>query len=418
MILTLTDLESFKLKVQQWASNFDVFCFLDSNDYPDTYSKFDFAIAVGILEEIETDSFEELQIFKSTHPNKWIFGGFSYDLKNSIEPLSSENEDFIKFPLAFFFVPKHVLILKGNQLTIKSANDAEVWKEIINTTIVPSVYQQTSVDIKQRFDKEAYINTVDQIINQISIGNIYETNFCMEFYAEDVEINPLATYQQLNQQSPTPFSNYFKWYDKHIISATPERFLAKRGETLISQPIKGTAKRGQNETEDLQIIQQLKDSAKEQQENVMIVDLVRNDLTKSAQEGSVKVEELFGVYSFKQVHHLISTVACEQKPNLESLTIIKNTFPMGSMTGAPKFKAMQLMEQFEATKRGMYSGAVGYFSPDGDFDFNVIIRTILYNETEKYLSFQVGSAITYYAIPEKEYEECLLKVKAILQVLS
>lgn len=150
----------------------------------------------------------------------------------------------------------------------------------------------------------------------------------------------------------------------------------------------------------------------------MIVDLVRNDLTKSAKKGTVKVEELFGVYSFKQVHHLISTVVCQKQEGLTSLEVIKNTYPMGSMTGAPKIKAMELMEQFERTKRGMYAGAVGYFSPDDDFDFNVIIRTILYNETNKYLSFQVGSAITYYAIPEKEYEECLLKVKAILEVLA
>lgn len=418
MILTLTDLETFKLKAQKWASSFDVFCVLDSNNYPDRYSKFDFAIAVDVSKQIETDCFESVQQFKTQNQKNWIFGGFSYDLKNSIETLNSRNKDFVKFPDAFFFVPKHILILKGNQLIINSANDKEIWESIQKTACLPPTKQKPQIQIKQRFSKESYVATVEKIIQHIGIGNIYESNFCMEFYAEHVKIDPLVTYQQLNKQSPTPFSNYFKWYDKHIMSATPERFLAKRGQKLISQPIKGTAKRGETDAEDLAQIHCLKESSKEQQENVMIVDLVRHDLTKSAEEGTVKVEELFGVYTFKQVHHLISTVVCQQKADLDSITVIKNSFPMGSMTGAPKFKAMQLMEQFEATKRGMYSGAIGYFSPDHDFDFNVIIRTILYNETQNYLSFQVGSAITFYAVPEQEYEECLLKVKAILAVLN
>ncbi len=417
MILHLAELENFKAKVQQWANTFKLCCFLDSNSYTDSYSKFDLALAVDFTYKIETNSFTAIESFKQRHNNKWIFGGFSYDLKNDIETLSSQNPDFVQFPEGFFFVPKHVLILKGDRLEIISESAEAIWESISKTKIEPK-HKNASFEIKQRFDKKSYIQTVENIIHQISIGNIYETNFCMEFYANDAKIHPLSTYQQLNLHSPTPFSNYFKWFDKYIISATPERFLAKRGNKLISQPIKGTAKRGLSKEEDKSIIKKLREDAKEQQENVMIVDLVRNDLTKSAIKGSVKVEELFGVYSFKQVHHLVSTVVGEKNPGISDIDAIKNTFPMGSMTGAPKIKAMKLMELFEHTKRGMYAGAVGYFSPDGDFDFNVIIRSILYNETEKYLSFQVGSAITYYAVPELEYEECLLKVKAILEVLT
>ncbi|HTN21694.1 MAG TPA: anthranilate synthase component I family protein [Pelobium sp.] len=417
MIQHLADPEKFKVKVQQWASTFEVCCILNSNSYSDPYSKLDFAVAAGADDLIEANAFAEIELFQTQYRDKWVFGGFSYDLKNDIESLSSQNPDFVKFPPAFFFVPKHVLILKGNRLEIISEIAEIIWQNINETELI-SINANTTIKIQQRFNKAAYINTVENIIHQISIGNIYETNFCMEFYALQADIHPLSTYQQLNRHSPTPFSNYFKWFDKHIISATPERFLAKRGEKLVSQPIKGTAKRGKTNEEDAQIVKHLKESSKEQQENVMIVDLVRNDLTKSAVEGSVKVEELFGVYTFKQVHHLISTVVCNKTPEISNVSVVKNTFPMGSMTGAPKIKAMKLMEQFERTKRGMYAGAVGYFSPDGDFDFNVIIRTILYNETEKYLSFQVGSAITYYAIPEQEYEECLLKVKAILEVLA
>jgi len=228
----------------------------------------------------------------------------------------------------------------------------------------------------------------------------------------------LNVFLKLNAISPNPFSGFFKWKGNYILCASPERFLAKRGDKLISQPIKGTAKRGKTIEEDEVIKQQLRNHTKELQENVMIVDLVRNDLTRSAKEGTVKMEELFGIYSFNQLHQMISTVVCEIQDGLTSIEAIKNTFPIGSMTGAPKISAMRLMEQYERSKRGVYSGAMGYFSPDGDFDFNVVIRTLLYNAEKKYLSFQVGSAITYHADAEREYEECLLKAKAILEVLG
>ncbi|MFC5283811.1 anthranilate synthase component I family protein [Pedobacter alpinus] len=417
MVIPIKGIKDFKAKALQWAAEFDICCILDSNSYTDAYSKFDLAIAVDFIAKTEVSNFESIQEFKTKYPQNWIFGGFSYDLKNNTEQLHSNNLDNLDFPQAFFFVPKHLIIIKNEQIEIISESDKEIWKNI-EETILTKEENTAKINIEARFSKSQYKHTVEKVLHEIAIGNIYETNFCMEFYALNCIINPLYTYQKLNKQSPTPFSNYFKWFDKHIISATPERFLAKRGDKLISQPIKGTAKRGITVTEDLEIINALKAHPKELQENVMIVDLVRNDLTKSAKKGTVKVEELFGVYSFKQVHHLISTVVCQKQEDLESIEVIKNTFPMGSMTGAPKIRAMELMEQFERTKRGMYSGAVGYFSPDGDFDFNVIIRTILYNQTNKYLSFQVGSAITYYAIPENEYEECLLKVKAILEVLG
>jgi para-aminobenzoate synthetase component I len=222
----------------------------------------------------------------------------------------------------------------------------------------------------------------------------------------------------LNAISPTPFSGFFKLKDRYILSATPERFLCKRGNKLISQPIKGTAKRSADLAEDLRIKAALKVNIKEQSENVMIVDLVRNDLTKSAVKGSVKVDELFGIYSFPQVHQMISTISCELDPTVDLIEAIRNTFPMGSMTGAPKIKAMELIDQYERSKRGVYSGSFGCISPTGDFDFNVIIRSILYNAEEQYLSFQVGGAITYAANAEEEYEECLLKASAIMQVLK
>lgn len=420
MQVTIYDVDDFKSKALAFANQFEVCCLLDSNYYQDPYSKFDLLFAIDYIDKIETkktkDSFQQLEAFKLKNKG-WLFGGLGYDLKNEIEDLSSKNEDHLNFPDLFFFAPKHLLILKGNQLEIFSADAENIWKKL-EKTVVEKPLQSAKSDIKCRFSKADYIKTLEEIKDEISKGNIYETNFCIEFYAENTTINPSEIFQQLNVISPTPFANYFKWFDKYIISATPERFLSKRGSKLISQPIKGTAKRSDNEVEDEQIKNDLINHPKEQQENVMIVDLVRNDLTKSAKKGTVTVEELFGVYSFKQVHQMISTVVCEIKDDVSNVDALKNTFPMGSMTGAPKIKAMQLMDHYERSQRGMYSGAVGYFSPEDDFDFNVIIRTILYNETEKYLSFHVGSAITYYANPDYEYEECLLKVKAILEVLK
>ncbi len=274
------------------------------------------------------------------------------------------------------------------------------------------------VSIRSRFTENEYKNTVNELKGHIRRGDIYEINFCQEFYAENADIDPLSTFIRLNKISPTPFSSFMKMGHRYIISATPERFLSRRGQKLISQPIKGTYARDSDKQKDEDQKKNLKADEKERAENVMIVDLVRNDLTKSAKPGTVKVEELFGVYSFKQVHQLISTVVCERAEGLSNAQIIENTFPMGSMTGAPKISAMMLAERYERSKRGVYSGAVGYFGPNGDFDLNVVIRTLLYNAENKYLSFHTGGAITIDSDPEKEYNECVLKAEAIIEVLK
>jgi para-aminobenzoate synthetase component 1 len=248
----------------------------------------------------------------------------------------------------------------------------------------------------------------------------------MEFFSETKGINPLALFFKLNETSQAPFSAFYRMNDKYLMCASPERFLKKSSRKIISQPIKGTARRGSNIGEDNEIKRSLLTNKKEQSENVMIVDLVRNDLSKTC--NNVQVDKLCDISSFKQWHQLISTVSGEIRHDVHFVDVIKNTFPMGSMTGAPKIKAMQLIEQFEKTKRGLYSGAVGYITPslsgengqggEVDFDFNVVIRSILYNQASGYLSFQVGSAITANSIPEKEYAECLLKAKGMFEALS
>jgi len=416
--IEVTDLHLFKQKALQWAASFDAACYLDSNKFKDPHSKYDTLIAAGVKDSITAgtgSAFEELEKFREKNPG-WLTGFLSYDLKNETENLSSANPDHLHFPDLYFFAPKHLILIKGNEVEIVS-DDADAAFKYIDQQI-PAVSKPGDINLRSRFSKAEYLNTAAKIKEHISRGDIYVTNFCQEFFADNAEIDPVAIFLQLNRISPTPFAAFYKWNDNYVLCASPERFLAKRGNKLVSQPIKGTAKRGGSDKEDEAIKQELRNHAKELQENVMIVDLVRNDLTRSAKPGTVKTEELFGIYTFNQVHQMISTIACELQDGISAVQAIRNTFPMGSMTGAPKISSMRLMEQYERSRRGVYSGAVGYFSPDNDFDLNVVIRTLLYNSTEKYLSFQTGSAITYHADAEKEYEECLLKAKAILEVLG
>ncbi|MCR8558201.1 anthranilate synthase component I family protein [Mucilaginibacter sp. BJC16-A38] len=415
----VADPKEFKRKALQWASGFDVCCYLDSNNFSDPYSKFDTLIAAGVKADILAGAgtaFDQLEQFRNQHPG-WMAGFLTYDLKNEVENLTSENPDHLNFPGLYFFVPEYLIIIKGSEVEIL-ADDAQRDFEDIERQEIYADEQIPVADIQTRFTRQEYIAAVEKIQEHINRGDIYVTNFCQEFFAENAVIDPKAVFSKLNEVSPNPFASFFKLNDNYVLCATPERFLAKRGDKLISQPIKGTAKRGITEEEDQEIIRELRNHAKELQENVMIVDLVRNDLTHSAKPGTVKTEELFGVYSFQHVHQMISTVVCELRGDISAVQAIKNTFPMGSMTGAPKISAMQLMEKYERSRRGVYSGALGYFSPDGDFDFNVVIRTLLYNSKNNYLSFHAGSAITYHADAEKEYEECLLKAQAILEVLG
>ena len=244
-------------------------------------------------------------------------------------------------------------------------------------------------------------------------------NFCQEFYLENKSIQPVEVFNKLNKLSKAPFTSFYKTEHNYLLCASPERFLKKQNNVLVSQPIKGTRKRILHDVkEDNFIQQQLFFDEKERSENVMIVDLVRNDFARIAQKNSVEVEELFGIYSFEQVHQMISTITCKIDTKLSFTDIIRAVFPMGSMTGAPKIAAMQLIEKYEKNNRGLYSGAVGYLTPKGNFDFNVVIRSILYNSKNKYVSMHTGSAITIDSNAEKEYEECLLKAKAMFQVLS
>ena len=404
-----------------WTNRFNICCFLDNHQYHSAHQTVECLAAAGAVEIFspEKNILTQLSEFNRQHKD-WLFGHFSYDLKNEIEPLQSKHPDHIGFPDVFFFQPETVLQLSDDQLTISSLskNPDIIYQEIVNSpwSIVHSPW---TINIEPRITKEEYITTIQKLLAHIKRGDCYEINYCQEFFAEGVVTDPLQLYMQLTAISPNPFSCFYKLADKYVLCASPERYIQKKGTHILSQPIKGTFQRDPvNAAADNELKLQLQQSEKDKSENVMVVDLVRNDLSRVCKEGTVKVEELFGVYSFPQVHQMISTITGELKNGVDLSEIIKASFPMGSMTGAPKRRVMELIEQYEKTKRGIYSGAVGYISPEKDFDFNVVIRSILYNATEKYLSYLVGGGITFYSDAEKEYAECLLKAEAIKKVLQ
>ncbi|WP_432670693.1 anthranilate synthase component I family protein [Flavobacterium sp. SM2513] len=423
-IQTIENPTLLKKQLLQWSQQFRELVFLDSNETHNSYSTYDCILAVDAFTAIQTDflnAFEDLNIYQKTTKD-WLFGYLSYDLKNDTEKLISANKDRLHFPDLYFFQPKKIIFLKENQLEFHYLNmcDDEMesdYQEIIHFQLENQEIK-TEVSIQQEISKSDYLQKVTKMLAYIQNGTIYEANFCMEFFAKETIINPLATFESLNKISKAPFSSFFKNNKHFALSASPERYLKKTGEKCISQPIKGTSKRFADKEEDELSKFNLANDPKERAENIMIVDLVRNDLSKTAQKESVIVEELCEIYSFLQVHQMISTITSLIKPEFSPVDVLKTTFPMGSMTGAPKISAMNCIEELEETKRGLYSGAIGYFTPENDFDFNVVIRSILYNELEKYVSFSVGSAITSKSAPEKEYEECLLKARAMRLVLN
>jgi len=368
------------------------------------------------------NSLDQLQKFIDDHKGEHIVGYVSYDVKNEIENLSSKNEDRLLFPSVYFWSPEYVVRMNNENFEFVQGDKTPESYDFLNFFLEEETdqnFHEYNFPFTPKTKKKEYLNTVKKLQERIQAGDVYEINYCQEFHAEGVEINyPLDAYFKLNSITKAPYSTFLTFDEFSIFCGSPERFLNKAGSKLISQPIKGTSKRGKTPEEDEKLKQALQNDDKERAENVMIVDLVRNDLSKIAKKNSVKVDELMGVYSFETVHQLISTISCEIDDDVSFTDILKATFPMGSMTGAPKVSAMNLIEEVENFKRGVYSGTIGYISPNGNFDFNVVIRTLLYNRTKKYLSCSVGGAITSKSDAEAEYQECLVKVERILNGMN
>lgn len=438
--------------------------------------------AVDTVQAAAGHALDDLRHFADRHQD-WLFGHLAYDLVKETEPFggSRQGVNAVGFPDLFFFVPEVILELKGQVLLIGSLREdhAVIFEEIMGmevsspgTDMSPGIEREDGKNkramgsdgteevlsgreekrieeeggteargrqagsmkskdedgrirenkalvLQAAFSREEYLETIRTLQQHILRGDAYEINFCQEFFSQPAVIDPLATWASLSQASPNPFSAYYRLDDKYLLCASPERYLRREGNTLISQPIKGTAPRVPDDPgADAAAGAGLKASAKDRSENVMVVDLVRNDLSKICLPGSVHVSELFGIYGFPQVYQMTSTIEGELPPGIGFIEAIKATFPMGSMTGAPKKRVVQLIDRYERNARGLFSGALGYITPEGDFDFNVIIRSLFYNQTDQYLSYQVGSGITFYSDPEQEYEECLVKAEGIKKALG
>ncbi len=412
--------QEFIRKLIVYLKREEVFLILDSNHYP--VHRFRFVAAWGVHDDFFSLSDTVFQELKTFHQQRkdWLFGHISYDTKNLIEELESKHLDYIQFPLVYFFQPQIVLNVFDDKVEYYSLTDYKTIKQIHETIESQIVEQETfnPIVFKKRISKSDYVDAVSAIKKHIQLGDVYELNYCQEFYATDVKLNPYVVFLHMKTTSPMPFSAFYRLNDKYLMCASPERYLRKTGKTIISQPIKGTIKRGKTVEEDEQLYQKLASSAKDRSENIMIVDLVRNDLSRTASSQSVTVSELCKIYAYPTVFQMISTIQSTLHHSYSFADVIKTTFPMGSMTGAPKISAMQLIEQYEKTRRGLYSGTVGYISPEADFDFNVVIRSLQYNKQNRYASFITGGAITIQSVIEDEYQECFVKAQALLSTLN
>lgn len=441
----------------EWASahaeeDAGIFCCLDNQGYSARLGAgFECLLAVGAADRISTSAghaFASLKTWADSH-HDWLFGHFSYDLVWETEAGQGASQwtsgvakvDPVGFPDLFFFIPETVIQLGPDTIRIGClGNDpGAIWERIRSGPAGGGIGRLTGGGIGNgtggqtgkgagegrispftpRFTRAEYRECINDLQRHIRRGDCYEINFCQEFYSQPADLDPFAAWQALGQASPNPFSCFYRLPHRYLLCASPERYLKKAGDRLFSQPIKGTSARHPGEdVADEAAASQLYHSAKDRSENVMVVDLVRNDLSRVCVAGTVQVEELYGIYPFPQVFQMISTITGQLQPGLHWSDAIRETFPMGSMTGAPKRRVVELIDRYERSRRGIFSGAVGYVTPDGDFDFNVVIRSLMYNRADRYLSYQVGSGITSYSNPDAEYEECLMKAKGILNALE
>ena len=415
---SLKNKDLFVKKIVNFSSDQSHFTLLNSNDSFDDY---ELIIAYGAESFLQSskNSLKKIDKYIDT-VNDWIFGYLSYDLKNEIENLTDLNKDVFNLPNLYFYQPKVIWLIKEEKAEIYSLNKKnlnEDWDHI-NSIDYKDFTEKSSVDLITRTSKEEYVRKIKNIKQRILQGDCYEMNYCFDMFSKNKTINPYKTYIKLNDYTRSPMSTFFKLNHLYLLSSSPERFIKRINRKIISQPIKGTAKRGLDSKEDEKIKYTLLSSPKELSENHMIVDLVRNDLSRVAEKGSVKVKNLNKLNTFKRVHQLISTIEAEIAVKTKFSKIITGMFPMGSMTGAPKIESMNIIDEYESTKRGLYSGSIGYIKPNKDFDFNVVIRSIIYDKLLKEINVSVGSAITFKSDPESEFEECLLKAEPMIKSLK
>lgn len=408
-------MQNYPALFRNLANHYSCVVWLESNAYPDRFGRIERMLAAGGSQKAEVwepsaVDWEAFCAFTEAHPQVFKPILLSYGLKDIFENLHSSHVETGGFPLAGSFVPEVLRIEFRDQKRIELGElpVADIARER------PSGF---APKLKAHTSREAYRKTFAEIQKHLIRGNIYETNYCIHFSAHCPELDPVRLFEQLCKQAPAPFSALVKWNDSWLICGSPERFLLRNGQTLISQPIKGTARRTENPEEDAKTRIRLQNDPKERAENIMITDLVRNDLSPLALPGSVQVEELCGVYPYNRVFQMISTVKAELEAGSTNKTVWEHAFPMGSMTGVPKHRAMEIMDELENFNRGLYSGSIGYIENPDTFDLNVVIRSFIWNAETGMLSYSTGGAITIRSDADQEYDECLLKAESLLQTL-
>ena len=354
-------------------------------------------------------------------------GHFSYDLCHHFEKLPRTAVDDLNIPdlnLGFYnggIVFNHQTreyFVTDAQINSKAEKRVDYIIKKLKEAKVPNLKTKQAnkdIKIKSNLSKKEYYKAINRIKDYIENGDIYQANMTQRFETELRE-EPLALYSKLRQVNPAPFAAYLNFKDYQILSSSPERFIRAKNNKLFTRPIKGTRPRGKNKAEDMKLKQELINSEKDKAELLMIVDLERNDFSKVAKTGTVKVPELFVVEKYPTVFHLVSQVECELDEKYDAVDCIRNTFPGGSITGAPKIRAMEIIDELEPTQRNIYTGSIGYLDFNGDMDLNIVIRTMVTKAKKVY--FQVGGGIVWDSDAAAEYQESLDKGKALVEALK
>lgn len=409
-IFSRQDLDTIKVKVLLYIAKSDTFTFLDNNQYAIAPNRYELLAGTGCRTGY---TYQDLSLVRD-----WIFGNLPFEF----DPKVTGNEVPAHHP-EYFYTPDMVIYIPAGQncLVVEAYSDPDsIIQDIIAIPDKETDLEYAmphSAHILSLIDQETYIERIEQIREDIFQGKYYELNYCIPFYVRDITIDPVVLFHQQNRLNPAPMAALHKHKNEYLICTSPERFIYKNKQLILSQPIKGTAPRGDTPQEQAENKAALSRSEKDKSENVMIVDLTRNDLARCCETASVTVPELFGVYEFPFVYQMISTIQGTLKEGMHFQDVLQCTFPMGSMTGAPKATVIDHIQKYEPEARGLYSGTVFYINPDGDYDSNVVIRSIVYCPRGKSLSFKVGGAITYDSTALQEWEEIQWKAASMKRAI-
>lgn len=373
-------------------------------------------LGVGMVAAFKTPEFGS-----DGSPLDWLFGHFSYDLKDELEQLSPRLVAEPGALSSFWFVPRWVVEWRHGAVFLHcDPKHEEEGRALVAALHTPPEHDPAPKPAEwlEHTPREEYLRQATKLLEHIRRGDIYEVNYCTTRIAQLPGWDPYAAFGKLLERSDAPFAAFHRFGKQFALCASPERFLAFDGDRVVGQPMKGTRPRSADPVEDARIAQELANDPKERSENIMALDVMRNDLSRIAASGTVKVEELCGVHAYAHVHQMVSTVSARMLPKATPLHAVYAAFPMASMTGAPKIRAMQLIDEVEDRTRGLFSGALGYFAPDGTGDLNVVIRTVLYNAETGEASLSAGSALTATCEPEREWDECVLKARSVIEALQ